>query len=136
MILWKLYKREVWFDEKTANAICTPLSMKHWGIISFVCFFCWINVLKSYPKYYDYVFVSLRIMTVALSSLLENKKSMIKNDKDHDDSDGNGNSPLNHLIDKQVCDRYRSFILVLDFGFGSSTFNPIWYAGFWPNIPF
>lgn len=72
MILWKLYKREVWFDEKTANAICTA----------------------SFHE-------TLGIMTVALSSLLKNKEPMIENDKDHYDSDSGVDSPLNHLTDKQ-----------------------------------
>lgn len=72
VILWKLYKREVWFDEKTANAICTA----------------------SFHE-------TLGIMTVALSSLLKNKEPMIENDKDHYDSDSGVDSPLNHLTDKQ-----------------------------------
>jgi hypothetical protein len=86
-------------------------------------------------------------MTAALSLLLENKMPIIENDKDHHDSDSshqsadsekedhhdsdtNHNSPLNHLIDKQVCHCYCSLILVFDFRFGSTTFNPIWSAGF------
>jgi hypothetical protein len=39
-------------------------------------------------------------------------------------------SPLNHLIDMQVCDRHCSFILDLNLAFGPTTFNPIWSAGF------
>ncbi|CAJ2627919.1 unnamed protein product [Trifolium pratense] len=106
--LWQLYQKKLWFDERTANAICNA------------CY---------HP--------TERVSTTALSFLLlenDNKKQMIEDDRDHDDSDCNAvdedhddgsqllhpiylrkslpnpssersnvtyYSPLNHLIDKQ-----------------------------------
>lgn len=85
MTLCELHKRRTWFDERTANAICTasfhPSSRFVFSFVRFGVLLSFYLFLNIKPKYY--IYVSFRIMISTLCFLLDYEK--IENYQDSDD---------------------------------------------------
>lgn len=113
MTLCELHRRKVWFDERTANAICTasfhPTSRFFFSFVLF-CICCWVTVAKVIISLMVVSFyLSLRIMIATLSFLLDYEKIQDDDDdSDNSDSDDEKTESPQVVLSRETVYKVRS----------------------------